>query len=940
MNRIYVVVAILLLALVGCRSETSTKTSGIRPTVNDQATRDTLFEQTIDNLNHAEEFETNEMLHQIVDRLNQWIGGQKVDAKWQLDPLAEPLMKELSSYAEQARAVSIAMQKPRNDLELRGLAAELQGPMQALGALVQRRPLDELTGLEREFSDMFSRVEQSMKLFSDADQLKQAETQLIDDFATELKERAKIERFQGALMLIQPLDYPARFRDAAAINSLAQQVAAVAGQWDAQEREQMAAKFSDLVGRRLGSQVKTKTALQLEFLVRLMRESDKLKDLAELRAITARLESLAQQLRNAAQRTGRKDLLELLPPFESARKKLDLEQLGSTVGKILAIAQPEGIGNLKSYGVELYEPAKKLGEIASGMQQYAKKADFQALAALGGKIEKLSERMQELGREMEAPQASDEPKKQQARVQNQLVQFVAAITEIEFLADRLASFTALDSLEFTFSDHLALQEAVILRDLSQWTRGDEPGDVAYAGRLFDWTVRNIQPDDEGGNRPMQLSMETLLLGRGTAMDRTWIFLLLARQQGLDAAVLAIADPRDPLHERVLPWAIGVLSEGEIYLFDPGLGIPIPGPDGVKLGKSGALEIRPATLAQVIADDSLLRKLDRTGRPYPVGAKQLERVVALVEASPSYLARRMDVLEAGLVGDQQMVLSASPSELAGRLKQCKQVSDVRLWTMPYEALLQRATIGPQIAQWQSAMMAPFQTPSLVRKPSGKQASEEPVALLFIQDEQQMKQATGGHTLKEEEAEPSSVPPLLRGRTMHLKGRFTAEPGQPSATRAYLEARPSDRRLNEFGELAKKSGQAGLVALYQAARQDASYWLGLMAYEQNSLASATDYLAKYTLKAYPNGPWTPGATYNLARVYEAEKNYAEAIKLYRQKIALAAYPGGELRSKWLAELAKIDLPEEKPEPKPKAEKPDADLPDLPSLPALPGLSEKKQ
>ena len=52
----------------------------------------------------------------------------------------------------------------------------------------------------------------------------------------------------------------------------------------------------------------------------------------------------------------------------------------------------------------------------------------------------------------------------------------------------------------------------------------------------------------------------------------WLFVLLARQQGLDAVLLALDDPNDPLHRRVQPWAVGVLSENDLYLFDPAVGV--------------------------------------------------------------------------------------------------------------------------------------------------------------------------------------------------------------------------------------------------------------------------------------------------------------------------------------------------------------------------------
>ena len=207
---------------------------------------------------------------------------------------------------------------------------------------------------------------------------------------------------------------------------------------------------------------------------------------------------------------------------------------------------------------------------------------------------------------------------------------------------KLQPLADLDKLEFSYIDGFALAEAVWMRDVSNWTRGDGLDDVSRAVHLFDWTVRNIADeavavDDDGkplGRVPLA-AWETLLYGRGTAWERAWVFILMAHQQGLETAVLAI--PGEDGEPR--PWAVGLLSQDKIYVFDPVLGLPLPTKDGVKLGRNG-LDIQPATLALLAADDALLRRLDADeAHPYPVKADDLKRVVVLLEASPAYLSRR-------------------------------------------------------------------------------------------------------------------------------------------------------------------------------------------------------------------------------------------------------------------------------------------------------------
>ena len=149
----------------------------------------------------------------------------------------------------------------------------------------------------------------------------------------------------------------------------------------------------------------------------------------------------------------------------------------------------------------------------------------------------------------------------------------------------------------------------------------ELDDVKLATALFDWTIRNIQldpnpsPTTKNTAPPLaHLPGEVLLYGHGTAVERTWVFVLLARQQGLDAVLLAKSDSAE---DQSRPLAAALLVKDELYLFDTRLGVPI-GPDG-----------QPSTLNKLAADDGLLRDLDLDDKhPYWLMAADLSSVVAL------------------------------------------------------------------------------------------------------------------------------------------------------------------------------------------------------------------------------------------------------------------------------------------------------------------------
>ncbi|MBN2024222.1 MAG: hypothetical protein JW809_15675 [Pirellulales bacterium] len=416
---------------------------------------------------------------------------------------------------------------------------------------------------------------------------------------------------------------------------------------------------------------------------------------------------------------------------------------------------------------------------------------------------------------------------------------------------------SLDRLTFRRDDGSALQEAVWMRDVSNRARGGQLDDLVRARRLFDWVVQNVQLEPDPAdpakaipNRPW----ETLLLGRGTAVERAWVFLLLLRHQDIDAAILAL--PAEGGAAR--PWAVGALVEGQLYLFDPALGLPIPAPDGVQFDDEGQLNVQPATLAQVAADDALLRQLDLEGAPYPVRAEQLKDVVAWVEGSPAALSARMAMVQSRLTGPDKVLLTAEPSRAAKHIGDAPGAGEARLWPWPFEVARRRAQLGPaETAQVETAMR-PFRV---------------------------------GRSY-----------PLWRARTLYFKGELS---GPQGAAFFFRQARPPQWRQAEMWKAASETADTSTDAddarttteAFQRAKVDASYWAGLVASALGNYDAAADYFHVRTLEDNPNGPWTAGARYNLARLLERLGRRSEAIALLEQDDASPSAPGNRLRAAWL-------------------------------------------
>lgn len=462
-------------------------------------------------------------------------------------------------------------------------------------------------------------------------------------------------------------------------------------------------------------------------------------------------------------------------------------------------------------------------------------------------------------------------------------------------------------MDFQRTDGAYLQQAVWLRDVAAWAAGDQVDPLSQSRHLFDWTVRNVALDRQrvgvagaarDDPRLGQQPWETLMLGRGTSIERAWVFMLLLRQRGIPSALLGIpneaSETRSPTRENdarreastgalssVDAWAVGVLIEGEVYLFDAALGLPIPAPEGPQpAADRGGLAIPPATLAEASTSPAVLSRLDLDeDTPYPVAPERLEQLVALIPASPEALSRRMLLVESYLVGDQRMVLTVDPSSLAERFQAVDGIAAARLWTYPYVVLAQQM-----------------------------ESSERPEAVRRRLDDFAPYQVGVDQ-------------PLWKGRILHFEGKFV---GENSATHYYQAARPSNADLDQLAEfyyqgmkqvrpeqselelrdMAQRRAKAE-YPLYVRAKQDASFWLGLISYERGVYEAAIDYFQKRVLAPWPDGPWRHAAHYNLGRTFAAEGQIGRAVgELISDPLSPSHY-GNLLRARWLSELDAAEL-----------------------------------
>jgi tetratricopeptide (TPR) repeat protein len=431
-----------------------------------------------------------------------------------------------------------------------------------------------------------------------------------------------------------------------------------------------------------------------------------------------------------------------------------------------------------------------------------------------------------------------------------------------------------------------LAESVWARDVSQWARGTAATDDKIAAALFDWTVRNVQLDPTPSpfvsrdakapaepadtiHRPWQ----ALVYGHGSAAHRAWVFVELLRQQNIAAALIRPIDA-DPAKS---PLLVGVFIGDDVQLYDPQLGLPLR-------NKEGGV----ATLAEVAADDSLLRQFDVDGEyAYGATAEQIAGVEALVVASPLQLSRRGAELEGSLEGENFVKLSADVQALVDRLAKLPQVKQTNLWMQPFQAYVDEQTIGPE-----------------------------------------------SRVLAVDEFAPLAERPLLwQGRVLHLQGNkgvraderndplAEARDGHQQALVLYQDknVRLSNRELNKL-EPAKRP-------IYSASKAVAGYWLGLLSYDRGNYDVALGWLEDRTLDQNRSSRWANGARYNLARTQEALGDKEAAIKTLQSDPKDAPQRHGNLlRAKQIAAASPAEEPakEEPSSESPAATEPATDAP----------------
>jgi len=380
-----------------------------------------------------------------------------------------------------------------------------------------------------------------------------------------------------------------------------------------------------------------------------------------------------------------------------------------------------------------------------------------------------------------------------------------------------------------------LHETSWLHDISQWVVADDlphrmfwesykptvadevaSEELTKVLKLFDWTVRNIQlaplldyptipASEQSGKVSPQLGLpgpgysrtnrDVLTLGVGDWWQRARIFVLLARQQGIDVVLLGL--PAE-FGERNQPWLTAAIIDKELYLFDLNKGLPVLNADKTEI----------VTLKQLKENVNFAQtQLPAAHQQQP--QETLDGLVGLIEADVVAVSHRMAILEKYLTGERQMVLTVAPSIISLRLRTEHQINRSKIWLPIYEGYLFEAALHEKLV------------------------AQDSTAMEFVS-------STRNHSLFRE------VPQLREGRFKLLRGDFdngesSAGAQGESGAKALMMASRIPTKIIE--ELPENEGIQQSLGLVKPANTPALLWRQVLLNKQKVFVRAKNYASFY-------------------------------------------------------------------------------------------------
>ena len=385
-------------------------------------------------------------------------------------------------------------------------------------------------------------------------------------------------------------------------------------------------------------------------------------------------------------------------------------------------------------------------------------------------------------------------------------------------------------------------------------------DLERATRLFFYVTRNIVLRSEEDSTLPLAPFGVAMFGEGNARDRAWLFINLLRQLRIDAVVLqAKESPKNVL--------VGVLLGGEVYLYDPELGLPVLTLEGDLA--AGAID-RPATLSEAAKNPKVLAAMSVSpDTPYPFTAASLSEARVLLVGATSFWSARMRRLQLALSSENDVLLwqpleksDIVPEGVLARVAKVEaegfQEASIGIWEYPEQRLDGNVSLNTSQLQVFALRSRAFESPIPIR-----------------------------NILSDRETQDVRLDIAERGEFRHRKARNRQLLGEwKSVVPTYLKVRmwrdipplPKEMRFIERHEQrAFKALLPTRVRLVHAeAADDAAFWAAVCQYEQGRVESAAKALQDYMERTGAH-EWESGAVW-LEGLWRGElKQWAKAVKL---------------------------------------------------------------
>jgi hypothetical protein len=465
----------------------------------------------------------------------------------------------------------------------------------------------------------------------------------------------------------------------------------------------------------------------------------------------------------------------------------------------------------------------------------------------------------------------------------------------------------LDKIEFGEPECEYLLQCQMLSQVSKWVLDRDYHDILFRDwleskktdlglddrlklestlKLFDWVVTNVglegEPKDveqlvtnpvvansDTGPIYRQLPWQTMMFARGDAWQRARLFTQMLFVQGIDSCVLALPGLSGATENAALRlWCVGVPIAGEIYLFEPRWGLPIPSQSGPGI----------ATLKEARSNPQVLRRAKLPGLfEYPVEPKDLEQLIALIDCEPFAVSKSMYAIQRSLVGDNRIRLSMDADAFQAQLATQVEGVNPRLWNAPWLAYVYNKAVREQLKD-----NTPFSIQYM-----GKYGA-------LVQDT-----------------------PISRSRMLHFQGKFESTVDEIGALRSYMDFRVDEQTLKELlvnpdvqKELGFQRAQnedykefefrlANSQRYLRQSKFDIGMYLAMASMAIGKPTTAIDWLKKRTLEMKGSEHWRSHAQYLLGRNYEETGQFKLAEEAYKFE-ASAQAAGNRIRLRNLRQM----------------------------------------